>query len=135
LLGRWDFRLEMRTPPIASLLARFVLTNERLIVLNLPSVPPAKRLIGRLGLTPGNAAFLAEMGTWHVMLNSNLNEIPEPVLGRIRFDGPTALPSDRALQVGPKNFPLGDDPAAETMAAQIHAQWVVARSAAGTPLR
>jgi hypothetical protein len=128
LIGQWDFSLEMKQSPVARILTRFLLTNERLIVLQLPTARVASGLVGRLSLRKATSSFMQDMGRWHVILDSKLKDLPEPTLGRVDFGHATALPSNRALIVGPKNYPLGEDPAAESMAGQVRSQWDAVRA-------
>jgi hypothetical protein len=119
LLGQWDFSLRMTGSPVAQILTRFLLTTERLIVLQLAS---------RLSLRGASTTFRDEMRKWHVRLDSKLRDLPEPAVGRVEFGHPTALPSDRALILGTQNFPVGEDPAAEAMAAKMRGQWAAVQA-------
>ncbi len=126
-IGQWDFPLQLRQSPVARIVTRFLLTDERLIVLQLPTARNGSKLAGLLSRSKPASSFTQEMGRWHVMLNSRLKDLPEPTLGRVRFSGPSALPSNRALVVGARNFPVGEDPGAEAMATRVRAQWVGAQ--------
>lgn len=133
-IGQWDFLLEMRQSPVAQILMRFILTNERLVVLQFPTARVTSRIMGRLSLGKPTSSFMQDMGRWHVMLDSQLSVLPEPVLGRVKLGHPTALPSDRALILGPRNFPVGEDPGAEAMAKKVRNAWATARSSQSGPL-
>jgi hypothetical protein len=133
-IGQWDFSLEMKQSPVARILTRFILTNERLIVLQLPTARVASGLAGRLSLRKPPSSFMEEMGRWHVLLDSTLKDLPEPTLGRVEFGRPTALQSNRALILGPRNFPVGEDASAEPMSSQIRGQWATVRASPGGPL-
>src|SRR5579871_399788 len=135
LIGQWDFSLEMRQSPVARILTRFLLTSERLMVLQLPTGRVASGLAGRLWLRKPPSRFMQDMGRWHVMLDSTLKELPEPMLGRIDYSHPTALPSNKTLILGPKNFPVGEAPSEELMCAEVRAQWAAVRVPQAGPLR
>jgi hypothetical protein len=131
LIGQWDFSLEMKQSPAARILTRFLLTNARLIVLQLPGARVASGLGGRLSLRKPPSDFMRDMGRWHVILESKLKDLPEPTLGRVNFGHATALPSSQALIVGAKNYPVGEDAAAESMAGQVRSQWDTVRALRG----
>jgi hypothetical protein len=128
LLGQWDFSLRMTGSPVAQILTRFLLTTERLIVLQLPTPRVASGLASRLSLRGASTTFRDEMRKWHVRLDSKLRDLPEPAVGRVEFGHPTALPSDRALILGTQNFAVGEDPAAEAMAAKMRGQWAAVQA-------
>ncbi len=133
LIEQWDYRLVLHDSPVAEILARAILTSERLMLLELPSA--SARALGSSGLFRRRApsSFAQEMGRWHIVLISRLSDLPEPVLGEVTSGGPTALPSRRALLAGGKSLPVGDDPRAEVMVARIREQWAAVRR--DSPLR
>jgi hypothetical protein len=134
MIGEWDFPLEMKQSPVARILTRFLLTSERLIVLQLPTARIASGLAGRFSLRRAPSSFMDDMGKWHVMLDAKLIDLPEPILGRVEFGHATALPSNRALILGPTNFPVGEDPAAEAMLSRIRGQWAAVKATLSQPL-
>jgi len=124
VLGEWSFRLAFHGSPVAEVLARFVLTEERLIVLHLPRPRLAARTGGWLRRSsPATKQFMGDMGRWHVMLNQALKSLPEPVLETVALSQSTALHSRRALTVGSHHYWVGDDPLAEVMAGRVKDQW------------
>lgn len=133
VLGQWDFPLVLRQAPVARIVARFLLTNERLIVLHFPTPRAAASLVGRLGLGPTASGFRQEMGRWHLMLNARLADLPEPRVGPVDYGHPTALPSNLALILGTKNFPVGEGVAAEAMGTRVREQWAAARRSSAAP--
>jgi hypothetical protein len=134
LIGQWEFPLELKQSPVARILTRFILTNERLVALQLPTARVAAGLSTRLSLRRPSPSFLADRGKWHVLLDAMLSELPEPTLGRVPFNEKSALPSDRALILGAKHFPVGEDLVAEGMVERIRGQWAEARRSPEKPL-
>jgi hypothetical protein len=127
LIEQWDYQLTLRDSPVASILARAILTSDRLILLELPTASVAARVSSGVLRKPTATGFMQEMGRWHVQLVSKLADLPEPTLGLVESRTPTALPSRRAMAVGDKRFPVGDDPRAEPMVACIRDQWAAVR--------
>ena len=129
-LGQWEYVVEMTGPPVARILERIVLTTHRLIVIQLPTPWGASNWMGRLALRRSTANFRGEMGRWHVLLDANLRELPEPALGRLQFARPSALSSNRVLFVGDRHFPVGESPLAEPMEIAVRTRWGEVRAQA-----
>ncbi len=121
LLGQWDFHLDFTRSPVGSIEARFLLTSGRLIVLNLPRLRGAAEFSGRL--SSRRSQFMKDMGSWHVMLDAALQDLPEPALRVVETGPDTSLSTRRALIIGEKHFWVGEDPRATEMLARIAQRW------------
>jgi hypothetical protein len=134
LIGQWEFPLELKQSPVARILTRFVLTNERLVVLQLPTARPTSGLSHLLAFRHGSSSFRSDMGRWHVVIDAKLRELPEPALGRVPFNQKSALPSDRVVILGDKHLPVGEGSAVEAMVERIHGQWAEVHTSQKEPL-
>jgi hypothetical protein len=125
ILGRWNFEHDVKQSFIGHITALALLTNQRLILLELPTSSAAYR--ATRWMSRERAKLADQLGKWYVLLIAELRDIPEPVLGTQIT--PTAIVSGpRVLSVAGKNFPVGSDPRADEMLQSIRAQWANARS-------